>query len=127
MHLRPAKATPGGCKLTALDPPHCIHTNAYSKPKGHQYSRAKPYSQPVLGQTHRRRRPAELRVGSLQYELMKKRLDSSTKGAVGTYQEQTEKLIVLPGLAILAPSRVYALCLGTGGTALFTPLLMEAI
>ncbi|GBP35132.1 hypothetical protein EVAR_28331_1 [Eumeta japonica] len=43
-------------------------------------------------------------------------------GAAGTYQEQTEKIIVLSGLAILAPPRVYALCLGTGGTALFTAL-----
>ncbi|GBP12214.1 hypothetical protein EVAR_6390_1 [Eumeta japonica] len=40
----------------------------------------------------------------------------------GTHQEQTEKIIVLPSLAILAPPRVYALCLGTGGTALFTAL-----
>ncbi|GBP95925.1 hypothetical protein EVAR_67413_1 [Eumeta japonica] len=37
-------------------------------------------------------------------------------------KEQTEKIIVLPGLAILAPPRVYALCLGTVGTALFTAL-----
>ncbi|GBP52713.1 hypothetical protein EVAR_43914_1 [Eumeta japonica] len=51
---------------------------------------------------------------------MIKRLDSSTKGAAGTYQE---KIIVLPGLAILAFPRIYALCLGTGGTALFTALL----
>ncbi|GBP08749.1 hypothetical protein EVAR_7331_1 [Eumeta japonica] len=45
-----------------------------------------------------------------------------TRGAAGTHQEQTEKIIVLPGLAILAPSRVYALRLSTGGTALFTAL-----
>ncbi|GBP37768.1 hypothetical protein EVAR_29970_1 [Eumeta japonica] len=56
------------------------------------------------------------------YKLVKKRLDSSTRSATGTYQEQTEKIIVLPGLAILAPPRVYALCLGTGGTALFMAL-----
>ncbi|GBP35779.1 hypothetical protein EVAR_20633_1 [Eumeta japonica] len=54
------------------------------------------------------------------YELLKKPLDSNTRGAAGTYQEQTEKIMVLPGLAILAPPRVYALCLDTGGTALFT-------
>ncbi|GBP22174.1 hypothetical protein EVAR_10684_1 [Eumeta japonica] len=58
------------------------------------------------------------------YKLVKKRLDSSTRGTTGTYQEQTEKIIVLPGLAILAPPRVYALCLGTGGTALFTALAL---
>ncbi|GBP32398.1 hypothetical protein EVAR_81205_1 [Eumeta japonica] len=33
---------------------------------------------------------------------------------------------LLPGLAILAPPRVYALCLGTGGTALFTALARTA-
>ncbi|GBP87486.1 Scolexin B [Eumeta japonica] len=44
----------------------------------------------------------------------------SAGGAAGTHQEQTEKIIVLPGLAILATLTVYALCLGTGGTALFT-------
>ncbi|GBP95844.1 hypothetical protein EVAR_65500_1 [Eumeta japonica] len=53
---------------------------------------------------------------------VKKRLDSSTGGAAGSYQEQTEKIIVLSDLAILAPPRVYALCLSTGGTALFTAL-----
>ncbi|GBP78904.1 hypothetical protein EVAR_55943_1 [Eumeta japonica] len=47
---------------------------------------------------------------------------SKYRGAAGTCQKQTEKIIVLPGLAILAPPRVYALCLGTGGTALFTAL-----
>ncbi|GBP71357.1 hypothetical protein EVAR_57742_1 [Eumeta japonica] len=34
-------------------------------------------------------------------------------GRSGTYQEQTEKIIDLPDLGILAPPRVYALCLGT--------------
>ncbi|GBP20598.1 hypothetical protein EVAR_93712_1 [Eumeta japonica] len=58
------------------------------------------------------------------YELVKKPLYSNTRGAAGTYQEQTEKIIILPGLAILAPPRVYALCLGTGGTALFMALLV---
>ncbi|GBP48831.1 hypothetical protein EVAR_8439_1 [Eumeta japonica] len=57
------------------------------------------------------------------YELVKKPLDSSTRGAAGTHQKQTEKIIVLSSLAILAPHRVYALCLGTGGTAVFTALL----
>ncbi|GBO98424.1 UBX domain-containing protein 1 [Eumeta japonica] len=52
-------------------------------------------------------------------------LDSSTRGVAGTYVEQTEKIIVLPGLAILAPPSVYALCLGTGGRALFTALFED--
>ncbi|GBP46963.1 hypothetical protein EVAR_30995_1 [Eumeta japonica] len=30
-------------------------------------------------------------------------LESNTKGAAGTYQKQTEKIIVVPGLTILAP------------------------
>ncbi|GBP91053.1 hypothetical protein EVAR_56136_1 [Eumeta japonica] len=47
----------------------------------------------------------------------------NSQDAAGTYQEQTEKIVVLSDLAILAPPRVYALCLGTGGTALFTALL----
>ncbi|GBP47372.1 hypothetical protein EVAR_38974_1 [Eumeta japonica] len=64
----------------------------------------------------------ELRLAEHFYKLVKKRLDSSTRSATGTYQEQTEKIIVLPGPAILAPPRVYALCLGTSGTALFTAL-----
>ncbi|GBP03682.1 hypothetical protein EVAR_2427_1 [Eumeta japonica] len=51
-----------------------------------------------------------------------KNITSDGGGAAGTYQEQTEKIIVLSGLAILAPPRVYALCLGTSGTALFTAL-----
>ncbi|GBP48243.1 hypothetical protein EVAR_96832_1 [Eumeta japonica] len=55
-------------------------------------------------------------------ELIKKRLDSNTRSAAGTYQEQTKKIIVLPGPAILAPPGVYPLCLDTGGTALFTAL-----
>ncbi|GBP77358.1 Malignant T-cell-amplified sequence 1 homolog [Eumeta japonica] len=59
---------------------------------------------------------------AVDYELVKERLDSSTRGAAGTYQEQTEKITVLPGLAITAPPRAYALCLGTDGTALFTAL-----
>ncbi|GBP57497.1 hypothetical protein EVAR_36149_1 [Eumeta japonica] len=50
-------------------------------------------------------------------------LEWSTRGAAGTHQEQTEKIIVLPGLAILTPLKVCALCPGTGGTALFTALL----
>ncbi|GBP90551.1 hypothetical protein EVAR_64671_1 [Eumeta japonica] len=41
----------------------------------------------------------------------------------GNSSGANQKIIVLPGLAILAPPRVYALCLGTGGTALFTALL----
>lgn len=32
------------------------------------------------------------------------------------------RIVVLPGLDILAPPRVYALFLGTGDTALFTAL-----
>ncbi|GBP39058.1 hypothetical protein EVAR_89280_1 [Eumeta japonica] len=52
-------------------------------------------------------------------------LESNTRGAAGTYQKQTEKIVVLPGLTILAPPRVYALCLGTGGTALFTALVKD--
>ncbi|GBP19384.1 hypothetical protein EVAR_12425_1 [Eumeta japonica] len=39
-----------------------------------------------------------------EYELVKKCFDSSTRGATGTYQEQNEKIRVLPGLRILAPS-----------------------
>ncbi|GBP87888.1 hypothetical protein EVAR_63827_1 [Eumeta japonica] len=54
----------------------------------------------------------------------KSKIDDMRKnrGAPETYEEQTEKNNSLPGLAILAPSRVYALTLGTGGTALFTAL-----
>ncbi|GBP67439.1 DNA repair protein REV1, partial [Eumeta japonica] len=52
-------------------------------------------------------------------------LEWSARGAAGTRQEQTEKIIVLPGLAILAPPKVYALCMGTGGTALFTALILN--
>ncbi|GBP24728.1 hypothetical protein EVAR_79575_1 [Eumeta japonica] len=52
-------------------------------------------------------------------------LEWSTRGAAGTHQEQTEKIIVLPGLAILAPLKVYALCPGTSGTALFTALFRQ--
>ncbi|GBP58040.1 hypothetical protein EVAR_39756_1 [Eumeta japonica] len=48
--------------------------------------------------------------------------ESCTRGAAGNHQELIEKIIVLPGLAILAPTRVYTLCLGTGSTALFTAL-----
>ncbi|GBP31938.1 hypothetical protein EVAR_18477_1 [Eumeta japonica] len=61
--------------------------------------------------------------GCAQYELVKNRLDSSTRGAAGTYKEQTEQIIVLPGLANLAP-RVDVLRLITGDTALFTALIM---
>ncbi|GBP88122.1 hypothetical protein EVAR_63930_1 [Eumeta japonica] len=49
------------------------------------------------------------------------------RGVAGTYQEQTEKIIAQTGLAILAPPRVYALCLGTGGTALVTALLVTPL
>ncbi|GBP56055.1 hypothetical protein EVAR_43817_1 [Eumeta japonica] len=54
-------------------------------------------------------------------------LESSARGVARTRQEQTEKIIVLPGLAILAPPRVYALRLGTGGTALFTALFIPTV
>ncbi|GBP46728.1 hypothetical protein EVAR_86981_1 [Eumeta japonica] len=43
--------------------------------------------------------------------------------ALGAQREPNRKIIVLPGLAILAPPRVYALCLGTGGTVRFTALV----
>ncbi|GBP34385.1 hypothetical protein EVAR_7438_1 [Eumeta japonica] len=54
-------------------------------------------------------------------------LEWSARGAAGTHQEQTEKIIDLPGLAILAPPKVYALCLGTGGTAPFTALCLTLL
>ncbi|GBP33799.1 hypothetical protein EVAR_25400_1 [Eumeta japonica] len=47
---------------------------------------------------------------------------AATTMRCGNLSEANRKIIVLPGLAILAPPRVYALCLGTGGTALFTAL-----
>ncbi|GBP77860.1 hypothetical protein EVAR_64443_1 [Eumeta japonica] len=49
---------------------------------------------------------------------------NSNRGAAGTYQEQTEKIIVLPGLAILTPPKAYALRLGTGNIALYAALLL---
>ncbi|GBP05886.1 hypothetical protein EVAR_5166_1 [Eumeta japonica] len=50
-----------------------------------------------------------------QIIIFAKRRGGNSSGA-------NRKIIVLPGLAILAPPRVYALCLGTGGTALSTAL-----
>lgn len=46
-------------------------------------------------------------------------LESSTRAAAGTCPEQTQKLVILHGRAILAPTRVYA---WAPGTALCTAL-----
>ncbi|GBP24808.1 hypothetical protein EVAR_14141_1 [Eumeta japonica] len=75
---------------------------------------------PISGGARRRRRrrpPTASRLKGPRKQKSACVLESSTRGAARTRQERTEKIIVLPGLAIRAPPRVYALRLGTGATA----------
>ncbi|GBP34336.1 hypothetical protein EVAR_7387_1 [Eumeta japonica] len=75
--------------------------------------------------------PADSDKFSRRYELRAQSPSQISSGQEALYSRRSgnssganQKIIVLPGLAILAPPRVYVLCLGTGGTALFTALLI---
>ncbi|GBP32809.1 Golgi-associated PDZ and coiled-coil motif-containing protein [Eumeta japonica] len=52
--------------------------------------------------------------------------EDNYRGASGTYQEQTEKIIALWSGHSCAPQSL-PLCLGTGGTALFTALILSCL